>query len=144
MSTPTHSMDKTRKQLMMFVLAGGTAALINIIARWCLSFVFFYELAVTVAYLLGMTSAFLLSRTFVFAPGSGHWLGEYGRFALVNAASFLIVLGISTILARLIFPAVGFEWHAKDVAHIIGVISPILFSFHAHKHYSFRGGARPS
>lgn len=125
------------RQLASFVVTGGIAAGVNIAARWVLSWFLLYEVAVAIAYLFGMTSAFLLARTFVFEAGRRHWMGEFGRFAIVNAVSFLVVLGVSAGLARLFFPAIGYHWHAEDVAHVIGVVSPILLSFYAHKHFSF-------
>ncbi len=125
-----------RRQLASFVVTGGTAALVNLASRWLLSFVVVYELAVILAYLIGLNLAFVLARRYVFTS-TGHWLGEYCRFALVNVFSFLIVLGVSSSLARAIFPMMGFTWHVEDVAHFIGVASPILISYYLHKYYSF-------
>ena len=56
---------------------------------------------------------------------------------MVNVMSFLVVLGVSVGLADYAFPAIGMTWHAHDVAHLIGVLSPIVLSFYAHKHFSF-------
>lgn len=137
MTNPSATAPDERRQFATFAAAGGTAALVNIAARWLLSHVVIYELAVTVAYVIGMTTAFVLTRRFVFKSGGQGWVREYRRFALVNAMSFVIVLGVSDALARLLLPAIRFRWHAEDIAHVIGVLSPILFSFYAHKHYSF-------
>ena len=125
------------QRFVSFVVTGGIAAGVNVVSRWLLSFVTFYEAAITLAYLLGMTTAFLLARRFVFAPTGGGWFREYGRFALVNVFSFAQVLLVSDLLARLVFPALGFVWHAHDVAHLVGVASPIVLSYYAHKHFSF-------
>ncbi|WP_267427699.1 GtrA family protein [Methylobacterium sp. GC_Met_2] len=124
------------RQLASFVVTGGIAALANVATRWLLSLAMVYELAVTLAYLVGLTTAFVLARRYVFAS-TGSWIGEYGRFALVNVFSFLMVLGVSVGLARVVFPRIGFTWHAEDIAHLIGVASPILLSFYAHKYFSF-------
>ena len=126
-----------RRQLAIFTMTGGIAAAVNIAARWMFSWFLLYELAVSIAYFLGMTTAFLLARAFVFGASNTRWTIEFGRFALVNLASFLMVMGVSISLARLLFPAVGLHWHREDIAHIIGVVSPILLSFYAHKHFSF-------
>jgi putative flippase GtrA len=134
---PPAEHQREKRRFAIFVMTGGFAAFVNIMARWLLSKALFYELAVAMAYLIGMTTAFLLARAFVFTAGGRHWTKEFGRFALVNAFSLLIVLGVSTSLARLLFPAIGFDRHGEDVAHIIGVASPILLSFYAHKHFSF-------
>ena len=127
-----------------FVLTGGAAALVNLVARYAISFVLIYEIAVAVAYLIGMTTAFLLSRNFVFKASGRSWLNEYGRFALVNAFAFGQVWLVSIGLARIVFPAIGFDWHAEDVAHVIGVASPIATSYYAHKNFSFKVASRVS
>ncbi|AEG50397.1 GtrA family protein [Sphingobium chlorophenolicum L-1] len=126
------------RQLVIFTITGGIAATVNIAVRWMLSWFLFYELAVSIAYFLGMTTAFILARAFVFGASDGRWINEFGRFALVNLASFLMVMGVSVGLARLLFPAIGLHWHREDIAHIIGVVSPILLSFYAHKYFSFK------
>jgi putative flippase GtrA len=64
--------------------------------------------------------------------------GEYARFALVNAVAFAQVWLVSVGLARLVFPAIDFTWQAETVAHVIGVVSPIVTSYIGHKHFSFR------
>jgi putative flippase GtrA len=63
--------------------------------------------------------------------------GEFLRFAIVNAVSFLVVLAVSVGLAEWLLPAIGWRWHREDVAHLVGVMSPILLSYYAHKHFSF-------
>ncbi|MDB5698719.1 MAG: GtrA family protein [Alphaproteobacteria bacterium] len=125
------------RQLASFVVTGAIAAAVNLVARWLLSLVLPYEVAIMVAFPIAMTTAFLLARRYVFAPGGGGWVAEYGRFILVNLMAFVIVLGVSVGFARLIFPFIGFVWHPEDIAHLIGVMSPLLLSYYAHKHYSF-------
>jgi putative flippase GtrA len=125
------------RRFASFIVTGGIAAAVNLVTRWGLSLVVPYELAVALAYLVGMTTAFLLARRYVFDAGGASWLVEYGRFAMVNVMSFFIVLGVSVGLARYGFPAIGMTWHAEDLAHLIGVISPIAISYYAHKHFSF-------
>ncbi|PTS74434.1 hypothetical protein DBR17_17130 [Sphingomonas sp. HMWF008] len=129
------------RQFASFLITGGFAAGVNLISRWAMSHVMPYALAIVLAYLLGMTTAYLLARRFVFTTGKAGWRQEFRRFALVNVVSALVVLCISIGLARFVFPALGFAWYAEDVAHLIGVASPIVLSYFAHKHYSF-GGAR--
>lgn len=125
------------KRFASFVVTGGIAALANLGSRWLLSHVMDYPWAVTLAYLVGMTTAYLLARAFVFKPAGGRWQGEFARFAMVNAVSFLVVLGVSVGLADWLLPAIGWRWHAEDVAHLVGVASPIVLSYYAHKHFSF-------
>ena len=42
----------------------------------------------------------------------------------------------------LIFPAVGFTWHGETVAHVIGVLVPVVTSYLGHKHFSFAAPRR--
>jgi putative flippase GtrA len=125
-------------RFVRFVLSGSFAAAVNIASRWLLSGIMIYEVAVLVAYLIGMTSAFLLSRRFVFQPSAAPITHQFARFTVVNMAAFVQVWIISVGLARLIFPDFGFTWHAETVAHVIGVGSPVVTSYFAHRLYSFR------
>lgn len=121
-----------------FVVTGGFAAAVNIATRWCFTFITSYEIAVTLAYLCGMVTAFLLMRLFVFQSNTGSARGQFVRFAMVNGVAFAQVLVVSVVLARLLFPAIGFTYQAETVAHVIGVISPIATSYVMHKRFSFR------
>lgn len=124
-------------RFLRFVLTGGFAAVVNVASRWLFSFVMLYELAVCFAYLVGMLTAFALSRSFVFKRSSAPALQQLGRFTLVNAAAFCQVWLISVSLARFFFPFMGLTWHAETIAHIIGVSSPVITSYFAHRRYSF-------
>ena len=121
----------------MFLLTGGLSASVNLGSRLLLSQVLPYEVAVAVAYLVGMATAFTLFRHFVF-QGGRFWLAELKRFALVNAFAFCLVWVTSIGLARLVFPTLGFTWHAETIAHVIGVMMPVASSYYGHKKYSFK------
>jgi putative flippase GtrA len=120
------------------MMTGGLAALCNIGARILLSRVMRYELSVAIAYLVGMIVAFVLARSFVFERSMRAWHVQLTRFATVNFFAFIQVWLVSVGLARLLFPWLAFHWHPETVAHLIGVVSPVLFSYYAHKHFSFR------
>ncbi|HEY0184716.1 MAG TPA: GtrA family protein [Rhodopila sp.] len=128
--------EKTR--FILFLLTGGIAAGVNIGARMLLELAVSYEAAVGLAYLAGMITAFVLARIFVFKPVGGDARGEFVRFTLVNGIAFAQVWIISVGLARVIFPALGFAWRAETVAHVIGVLSPVITSYILHKRFSFR------
>lgn len=125
------------RRFVAFLLTGGVAAGVNVASRLVLGLAMPYEAAVALAYLVGMTTAFALARVFVFA-GSGRSIHvEYGRFALVNVAALVQVLAVSVGLAKLVFPALHFTWNAELVAHVIGVLSPVVVSYQGHKRFSF-------
>ena len=126
-----------RKRFALFLFAGGTAALVNILSRIAFNWLMPYEVAIVVAYLCGMTTAYLLNKHFVFASSGRGVASEYTRFALVNLAAVAQVWIVSVGLARLVFPAISFIWYADTVAHAIGVTIPVFTSYMGHKHFSF-------
>ena len=130
-------MTDEQRRFVLFVAAGGTAAVVNILSRIALNWVMSYEAAIVAAYLCGMTTAYLLNKHFVFAASGRAVATEYMRFALVNLAALVQVWIVSVGLARFVFPAVGFTWHAETVAHVIGVVVPVFTSYLGHKHFSF-------
>jgi putative flippase GtrA len=127
------------ERFMRFTGAGVLAAIANVLSRMLFSHVMGYSLAVTLAYLVGMVIAFTLSRLFVFDETANPWQKELIRFAMVNAVAFVQVWLVSLGLADWLFPKYHVTWHAESLAHMIGVASPIVFSYFGHKHFSFRG-----
>ena len=125
------------RRFVAFLMTGGLAAALNVASRVVFDLVMPYEAAVVVAYLVGMTTAFFLARLFVFEASGRSLHVEYGRFALVNVAALMQVLVVSVGLAKLAFPAVGLHWNAELIAHIVGVLSPVLVSYQGHKRFSF-------
>lgn len=128
---------ETRK-FISFAVTGGFAALCNIGSRMLISRFVRYEIAVALAYLIGMAVAFLLARQMVFEASNQPWRAEFAKFATVNLVSFLQVWIVSVGLVRIVLPRINFHWHPESVAHLIGVASPIVFSYYAHKYFTFR------
>ena len=126
------------RQFLLFVLIGGFAAGVNLLARILFSSVLSFEIAVVVAYPIGMTVAFLLNRNFVFDGKHSGATGQYIRFFIVNIAALVQIWLVSVALLRFIFPLIGFEFHTEIIAHGIALASPILTSYFAHKYFSFR------
>jgi putative flippase GtrA len=130
------------QRFVKFLFAGGTAAIVNIISRIVINWFIPYEAAIIAAYLCGMTTAYVLNKLFVFRSEDRQVASEYMRFALVNLVAVVQVWCVSVGLARLLFPAIGFTWHAETVAHIIGVASPVYTSYLGHKYFSFGKASR--
>lgn len=126
-----------------FLVTGGIAAGVNVVSRYLLSMTMVYELAVVVAYLFGMTTAYILARIAVFERSGRTRRDEFVRFALVNVVAVVQVWVISVGLARLVFPWMGFTWHAEDIAHVIGVVFPVFTSYLGHRHFSFAKAKTP-
>jgi putative flippase GtrA len=137
------SRKRKHRRIILFVIAGGIAAGVNVISRIALGFITTYELSIVLAYLCGMTTAYTLNKAFVFEPSGRPVREEYFRFAIVNLIAVIQVWIISVGLARFLFPELGFQWHGETVAHIIGVIVPTVSSYIGHQYFSFAAVSRP-
>lgn len=126
------------RQFFWFLGTGGTSAVATIAARMLLSTIMPFEAAVAVSYLFGMALAYVLARYIVFRGAAMGVAAGLVRFAAVNAMSFTLVWAVSVVLADFIFPALHFLQNRELVAHVIGVASPAVPSYLAHKHFTFR------
>lgn len=132
------TMPLPSKQFLLFLLTGGTAALVNFGSRivynqWCE-----YALAIIFAYLTGMVTAFVLARAFVFQGSSQSLHQSALRFVLVNLVAVLQTWLISMALAHYGLPAMGITRFVPELAHAVGVVVPVFTSYLGHKHWSFR------
>lgn len=125
-------------QLVKFILAGGTAAAANFGSRILLSLWLPYEAAIVVAYLIGMLTAFVLNRAFVFTRVENSLRSQASWFIAINLAAVLQTLLISLLLARVLFPALGMEFHPETLAHAVGVAVPVITSYLGHRRFTFR------
>lgn len=98
-----------------------------------------YIPAIVCAYVVGLATAYTLNRLFVFGKSDRSFFGEVGVFTFVNVIAIAQILVISIILAYYLLPYLGIRSHAETIAHVIGVIVPVLTSFIGHKYWSFRG-----
>lgn len=125
-------------QFMRFLVAGGIAAGANFGSRFVFSRWFDYPVAIVLAYLVGMAVAFWLMRQRVFVDGRGPMLPQIAKFAAVNLVAVAQTLVISLVLARWVFPAIGHVEHAQALAHLIGVMVPVVSSYFGHRLLTFR------
>ena len=123
---------------LRFVLAGGVAAAVNFASRIALSLVLPYAAAVALAYFFGMATAFVLNRRFVFTGSTNPLHQQAMWFVTVNLVALLQTLGVSVLLADFVLPHAGLTWHAEELAHAVGIVTPILTSYLGHRHYTFR------
>lgn len=124
------------RQFALFALVGGLAGAVNVSVRWLLNYVMPFELAIVIAFTVALCVAFLLNRQLVFQK-TGPTRQQFLRFLAVNLLALGQVWVISVALARWVFPSAHFNWHPETVAHAIGVASPVVTSYFAHKHFSF-------
>jgi putative flippase GtrA len=132
-----HGPNRDRYRIVLFLGVGGLAAIFNVLSRLALSQVMPFEAAIVLAYVCGMTTAYALNKVFVFTPSGRTVRDEYLRFTIVNLAAVAQVWVVSVGLDRVIFPWLGFSWHAETVSHVIGVTVPVFTSYLGHKHFSF-------
>lgn len=126
------------RQFLMFVLTGGTAALVNVISRIGFSVVLRFELAVLAAYAVGMVTAYILARRYVFTGSRQSVKRSFSAFALVNLVAVLQTWLVSIGLRHLLLPMISGAALIDLIAHSLGVIIPVFTSYLGHKHVSFR------
>jgi putative flippase GtrA len=134
--------DRDRYRVMLFLLAGGLAATINVLSRIAFNQFMSFEAAIVLAYVVGMTTAYTLNRSFVFKRSGRSVRDEYLRFTIVNLAAVAQVWVVSVLLTRFVFPSIGFLWHTETVSHVIGVTVPVFTSYLGHKNISFSSAER--
>lgn len=118
-------------------MVGGFAAAVNIGARLLFSIFVSFEIAVILAFPVALTFAFVLNRHYVFHAPKDNISTQYARFFLVNLIGLAQILVVSILLARIFFPLIGFVWNAETIAHIVGVLSPVVTSYVLHNQYTF-------
>lgn len=125
------------RQFLRFLLTGGVAALVNLGARYLLNLAIPFEAAVPIAYMFGMVTAYFLALIYVFEDSGGSRIVEFKRFTVVNILALVVVWGISSFLLNVFFPWAHITWHAHEIAHFIGVLSPAGLSYFCHLRYTF-------
>ncbi|WP_024891519.1 GtrA family protein [Luteimonas huabeiensis] len=126
------------RQFLLFILAGGVAAIANFGSRIILSLALPYTAAIAVAYCIGMAAAFALNRRFVFTHADNSLHSQATWFILVNILAVLQTLAISLLLARWLFPVIGMTFYPETVAHAFGVAVPVVTSYIGHRALTFR------
>lgn len=125
-------------QFVRFVLAGGIAAAANFGSRLVFSYWLEYGVAIVLAYLVGMTVAFILMRQHVFTTSRGALGPQLAKFAVVNLLAVLQTLAISLLLARWVLPGMGINSHVEAIAHLAGVLVPVVTSYFGHRMLTFK------
>jgi putative flippase GtrA len=131
--------DRLDSRFLRFLLVGGFAALINLLVGIVLRQWLGFTAAAILAYAAGMAAAFALNRVLVFAGAPGALHVQAAWFVLVNLAGIAQTVLIGLLLARVVLPWLGMDWHVETVAHAVGIAVPVVTSYLGHKHLSFRG-----
>jgi len=126
------------RQFIVFILTGGTAALVNFGSRIFYNQWLGFSSAIVLAYVTGMITAFILAKLFVFKDSRQSLRKSILFFILVNFVAVLQTWFISIFLAYYLLPTLNVVSFVKEIAHGVGVIVPVFTSYLGHKRLSFR------
>ena len=126
-------------KFLLFLLFGGIAALANIYSRVIFNKFLSYKVSIVLAFFIGMLVAFLLFKFVVFKKKNLHNLNkEIVKFIIVNALALIQTFVVSLVFADYIFVWCNLSYHRYDIAHIIGVVTPVVTSYIFHSVFTFR------
>ncbi|KVE42393.1 GtrA family protein [Burkholderia sp. BDU5] len=134
----TTTRTEESKRFLMFLLTGGLAAAVNWSSRIVYNLWVPFSMAIVLAYLTGMVTAFVLARLFVFKRSTQSTGKSVFFFTLVNVLAVAQTWLVSMGLSYYALPRLGVAWHAKEIAHLVGVAVPVFSSYIGHKKWSFR------
>ncbi len=126
------------RQFLVFLLTGGTAALVNFGSRIFYNQWFSFSSSIVIAYITGMITAFILAKLFVFKQSQQSLHKSIVFFILVNGVAVIQTWLISLGLAYYLLPRLHIVIYVKEIAHAVGVIVPVFTSYVGHKHFSFK------
>jgi putative flippase GtrA len=126
------------RQFLMFLMTGGTAAVVNFVTRLIYNQWMSFSSAVVLSYITGMITAFVLARLFVFKASTQTLSRSAGFFVLVNCLAIIQTWAISLLMAYYALPALGVQDYTLEIAHAVGIVVPVFTSFIGHKYWSFR------
>lgn len=125
-------------QFLRYLAAGGVAAAANYFSRFAFSVWFSFETAVVLAFFVGLTTGFVLMRQFVFGGAGKPVAPQAAKYVMVNLIALLLTVGVSSLLARWLLPALGVDRQVEAIAHAFGVAVPVLTSYFGHRVATFR------
>ena len=109
----------------------------NLGSRYLLDLALPFEIAVVLAYAVGMAAGFALFQLTMFQGRNVMQPRRMIRFLWVNLFGVTLAWAVSSAVARLVLPAIGWDWHPFEIAHLAGVAAPALSSYYLNKHYTF-------
>lgn len=126
-------------QRVRFLLAGGSAALVNWLARFPLSLLLPYPVAVAAAQIIGMVYGFIIYRQWAFgSTGKRSVFLEVRDFIAVNAAGGAITIAVA-IAANWALSGLGFPLAATEGGgHAAGIGLGAIVNYVGHKNFTFR------
>ena len=126
-----------KKEFPLFILAGSTAALINVISRIILTIFLNFEISIFISYLIGMVTAFLLQRKYVFKSTKKSYKRSFAAFSLVNVFALIQVWSVSLLIKFWLINFIVSVPLVELIAHCFGVGIPAFTSYFGHKYITF-------
>lgn len=127
-----------QRQFLRFLAAGGAAATANFGSRFLFSLWVPYEWAIVLAFLVGLTVGFVLMRGFVFNAHSKPFASQVAIFLAVNLFALLQTFLVSVALDRWVLPSLGVVSGVDALAHLVGVLVPVVTSYFGHRLATFK------
>ena len=119
------------------MVIGGISALANLGSRYLLDLALPFEAAVVLAYAVGMAVGFALFQLTMFHGKTVVQPRRVIRFLWVNLFGVTLAWAVSALMVRFLLPAIGWNWHQFEVAHLAGVAAPAISSYLLNKYYTF-------
>ena len=126
------------RQFLLFLVSGGLAAFFNWSSRFLFSLWMPFEWAIVAAFFVGLASGFIMMRLYVFGGRQKAIIPQVSKFIFVNMIALAQTLIISVVLARWILPGLGMTEHIEALAHLVGVLVPVVTSYFGHRFLTFR------
>lgn len=125
--------DKVR-----FLIAGGSAAGINWLARFPLNHFFPFEIAVTFAMIIGMIFGFIFYRNWVFPNTTNPMWRQASNFITINLLGMAITVAGAIAAQHFLLQFNFQEPLAAAVGHAAGIASGAIANYIGHKHFTFK------
>ena len=125
-------------QFILFIITGGTSAVINILSRIILSEFFSFEFAILISYGIGMITAFSLAKRFVFLNSKKSTKKSFPAFALVNLISVIQTFFLSIFIKNWLIIFLDNLSFVELIAHTCGLGILVFTSFYGHKYITFK------
>ena len=127
-----------KRQFILFIITGGTSAVINILSRIILSDFFRFEIAILISYGIGMIVAFNLANRFVFLNSKKSIKKSFPAFALVNFLSVIQTFFVSIFIKNWLIIFFDNLSLVELIAHSCGLGVLVFTSFYGHKYITFK------
>ena len=129
---------RLREQFWRFLVAGGAAAAANFGSRFLFSQWVRYEWAILLAFLVGLTIGFSLMRGYVFNASGKPFGPQLAMYLTVNLFALLQTMLVSVALDRWVLRFLVSVSLAQALAHLVGVLVPMVTSYFGHRMATFR------